>query len=997
MFVCGIGHCNKQFNRKYNLKRHQHDLHLNQVNLMERCQLCGSLFNNCDDLQQHYRRSHKPSRHFVIKESAFKRKFVTYRYTFNQNETDFLAAQKRLKRLVLHQIMNEAARKIMAKISLIFIAEMYMTDNAGQSVTKAVIPFRSNSFYASASSPQEAGKNIRKCFRQHQQHMDDFIRSGSNWRFSRAMAFDIEIAAIKPVRGGCNSLTSPKLKGMRNLYSPNSQGNKCFLYCLAYFLLFGLAVNKSLTIQDNWKIKKRVRSFNVKGISFPISTTDIKKFLRKNENLNLRINILYRTVDDQIFPLEYGIGNGTRTINLLLLETSSGGHYMLVTNVDSYLRKQYKYGNKKKTYQNTFFCLNCLNNFYSLKSRDKHLEICSLNRARIEMTPQKGENTVKFKNFERKHMLEYIAYLDFECVLPDVRLKCEDCRSLKCKCDASFTDEVNKQLPICYSFVILGENSQIIHEKTHAGSNAHLHFIRHLLVQERKWIDELLNVNRPLIKTRDSERDFYKSKLCYICETPFSQNVIKVRDHSHYTGQYLGAACQQCNLRRRIPRKLKIFVHNCAKYDMHFIIKGLSHFRNAIRNLNVLPYNGENFRCLKFNCFEFVDTLAFLQASLSQLTADLRLSNHEYAILKQTRLCKVNGDFNLKRFNMVLEKSFFPYEYCTSLARMKSTVYLPKVSDFYSRLSEKTISKIDHNFAKSVWKEFRCKNLVDYAKLYCKIDTILLAEVFQAFREKMHEFSGLDPAHYISLPAFGYDTMLLITKAKIELPTDIDIVHFLERAKRGGVSFINTRHLTNDKEGEVLYWDFNNLYGLCQAYQLPICQFDWLAKSEIQNFDFYQDSAGDYGYFIECDLRYPKHLHKSHSNLPLAPEMLQVHFDNLSPYAKSAILQTEGSSRYKDTKLMSTFHDRLGYVTHIKNLQLYLELGMELTKVHRILRFRQDYILRPYIELTTNARKNSSSTFESNLFKKLVSSKLLHLICSKLLHLKICSKLPVKK
>lgn len=940
---------------------------------MERCQLCGNLFNTCDELQQHYQRSHKPSQHFTIKESAFKRKFVTYRYTFGPNETDFLSVQKRLRRLVLQQIMNEAARKIMTKIGLIFIAEMYMTDNSGQTVTKAVIPFRASTFYANANNPQGAGSNIRKSFRQQQQHIDDFIRSGSNWRFSRAMAFDIEIAAIKPVRGGCNNLTSPKLKGSRYLYSPSSKNNKCFLYCLAYFLLFGLAVNKTLTVRDNWKINRKVRSFNVKGISFPISTIDIKKFLRKNENLDLKVNILYRTVDDQIFPLEYGLGSGERIINLLLLETSSGGHYLLITNVDSYLRKQYKYGKKKKEYQKTFYCLNCLNNFYSLKARDKHLEICSLNKARIEMTPLEGENIVKFKNVERKHMLEYIAYLDFECILPDVRLKCKDCRSLKCKCDASFTDEINKQVPICYSFVILGENNTIIHEKTYAGANAHLHFIKHLLIQERKWIDELLNVKKPIVKTREGERDFYTSTHCYICEVQFGQDVIKVRDHSHYTGQYLGAACQQCNLRRRMPKKLKIFVHNCAKYDMHFIIKGLSHFRNTIRNISVLPYNGENFRCLKFNCFEFVDTLAFLQASLSQLTADLRMSDHEYTILKQTRLCKVDGQFNLKRFEMVLEKSFFPYEYCTSLARMASTESLPKISDFYSSLSEKTISPIDHTFAKSVWKEFRCKNLVDYTKLYCKIDTILLAEVFQAFREKMHAFSGLDPAHYISLPAYGYDSMLLVTQAKIELPTSIDVVHFLEKSKRGGVSFINTRHLTNDREGEVLYWDFNNLYGFCQSYQLPICQFEWLTKREIKNFNFHQDTNGDFGYFVECDLRYPKHLHKPHSNLPLAPEILEVHFENLSPYAKSAILQTEGSRSYRDTKLMSTFHDRLGYVTHIKNLQLYLELGLELMKVHRILRFRQDYVLRPYIELTTDARKKSSSTFESNLFKKLVS------------------------
>jgi len=972
MFVCTIGNCNKRYNRKFNLKRHQNDAHVNQINFMERCLLCGQLFNTCDELQRHYHRAHKPSRQFVIKESAFKRKFVTYRYNFDQDEKDFLAAQKKLKRLVLQQVMNEAARKLIAKVSLIFIAEMFMTDNSGQTISKAVIPFRASAFFVNANNPQAAGSNIRKSFRQQERHMDEFIRSGSNWRFSRAMSFDIEIAAIKPLRGGCSTVLSHSIKNNRFLFSPTNKGNKCFLYCLAYFLIFGLAVNKTPTLKETLKLKKKVRTFDVSGVSFPISINDIKKFLRRNDRLNIKANILYRTLDEKIYPLEYGLGTGKRIINLLLVETSAGCHYMLITDVDKYLRKQYNVG--RKEYQKTFFCLNCLNNFYSPQVRDKHVEICSFNKARIELTPVEGDNTIKFKNYERKHMLEYIAYLDFECVLPDSRQKCATCSSLKCKCDCSFTDEVNKQIPICYSFLILGNGNQIIHEKTFAGRNAHLHFLKHLFCQEKQWIDSLLSSNKPLIKTGQGERDFFRSKECYICGNQFGGKVLKVRDHSHYTGHYLGAACQTCNLRRRMPTRLKIFVHNCAKYDMHFIIKGLSHFKDNVRNLTVLPYNGENFRCLRFNCFEFVDTLAFLQAPLSQLTADLKLSPHTYPILKQTSLCQSNGQFNEKRFNMVLEKSFFPYEYCTSFKRMQATKSLPSISNFYSNLSEKTISNSNHNFAKSVWDTFHCKNLVDYTKLYCKIDTILLAEVFEAFRQKMHTFGGLDPAHYISLPAFGYDTMLLITKANIELPTDIDMIHFLEKGKRGGVSFINHRHLCTDKKGEVLYWDYNNLYGACLLQHLPLNQFKWLSEEEVRAFDFTQDFDGDYGYFVECDLKYPKHLHEPHSNLPLAPEILEVHYDNLSRYAQLALLQTEGSKNYKDTKLMSTFHDRLGYVLHIKNLKLYLELGLELKRVHRILKFRQDYVLKSYVEMTTAARKTSTSTFESNLFKKLVSS-----------------------
>jgi len=90
---------------------------------------------------------------------------------------------------------------------------------------------------------------------------------------------------------------------------------------------------------------------------------------------------------------------------------------------------------------------------------------------------------------------------------------------------------------------------------------------------------------------------------------------------------------------------------------------------------------------------------------------------------------------------------------------------------------------------------FECEDLVDYTKIYCKIDTILLAEIFQKFRSEMMKFSGLDPAYYYSLPGFAFDSMLKITNCKLSLLPHIDMVHFIEKSIRGGVSFINTRHL----------------------------------------------------------------------------------------------------------------------------------------------------------------------------------------------------------
>jgi hypothetical protein len=153
---------------------------------------------------------------------------------------------------------------------------------------------------------------------------------------------------------------------------------------------------------------------------------------------------------------------------------------------------------------------------------------------------------------------------------------------------------------------------------------------------------------------------------------------------------------------------------------------------------------------------------------------------------------------------------------------------------------------------------------------------------------------------------------------------------------------------------------------------LPQSDFQWLTKEELAIFDIDKiDLDGDVGYIIECDLHYPKKLHKSHRNLPLAPEILQVNYENLSPYAKKALLESDLQQKYKDVKLMATFTDRIDYVCHIKNLKLYLDLGMKLQKISRVLKFKQANLFSPYIMKCTEARQKAKTKFETDQFKKL--------------------------
>ena len=85
---------------------------------------------------------------------------------------------------------------------------------------------------------------------------------------------------------------------------------------------------------------------------------------------------------------------------------------------------------------------------------------------------------------------------------------------------------------------------------------------------------------------------------------------------------------------------------------------------------------------------------------------------------------------------------------------------LPDKEDFYSSLNMEDITSVDYRHAKRVYKEFKINNLGDYQNLYVQSDTLLLAEVFENFRNKCIEIYELDPAHFISAPGLAWQAFL---------------------------------------------------------------------------------------------------------------------------------------------------------------------------------------------------------------------------------------------
>ena len=193
-----------------------------------------------------------------------------------------------------------------------------------------------------------------------------------------------------------------------------------------------------------------------------------------------------------------------------------------------------------------------------------------------------------------------------------------------------------------------------------------------------------------------------------------------------------------------------------------------------------------------------------------------------------------NGDLN--KFILLLRKGVDPYEYMDSWERFNETS-LPDKEAFYSNLNMKDITDVDCKHAKIVFKNLIDKNLGDYHDLYFQSDTLLLADVFENFRNMRIKVYELDLAHFLSAPGLAWQACLKKTEVKLELLTNADMLLMVEKGIRGGICHAmhryaktNNRYMKNyNKDEEELfleYLDANSLYGWAISEPLPVDGFD---------------------------------------------------------------------------------------------------------------------------------------------------------------------------
>ena len=788
-----------------------------------------------DEITESIRTNYPPRQPFEVREGNSALRNFARVYTVDGIEgVDARSFLDRVREYITRVLRNNRE----TKIKLIFKCYMERPSNLGETIIKPA-DFHSD-IHINLEGTDEDDIYIIMTERILEK-MATFQSLGSGWRLYNIINIELHTVSYIPLRGETWIALPKELANKNAIINMQNKDNKCFLWC----------VLRALNPKDNHperidkKLKEKENTLNMEGIEYPVSLKDIDKFERQNPTIS--ITVFGYKEKGNVFPLRVSEYVHTREVDivLMLIEKNGVKHYTWVKNISRLLSSQVS-NHKEKHY----FCLRCLNPFWTPKSLEKHSEYCRNHEAvKIEM-PEKGKNDIlKFENYYKGERLPFIIYADTESLIKPI----ESCEPNP---QSSYTKKYHKHEPISFSYYIKCFDDNVFKPRlrSYTGEDAMQKFVEWL----EKDVKEIANIPEvDMIFGKEEATRYKKETKCWICKGEFDDTADengykkneKVRDHCHYTGRYRGAAHNSCNLKYRKPNFTPVVFHNLSGYDGHLFIKNLGF---TAGNIDCIPNNDEKYISFtkntevgaymnkkgetkpKYHKIRFIDSFKFMAASLDSLVNNL----------PEDALNNLKKYYTGDKLSLVKRKGVYPYEYMDSLERFKETKLPPKEA-FYSKLNNEGISDEDYTHAKKVWKVFKMEHLQDYHNLYNETDVLLLADVFESFRNICIENYKLDPAHYYTAPGLSWDACLKMSDVKLELLTDIDMLLMVEKGIRGGVSMISNRYgkANNKYMGDkfnpsepskyIQYLDANNLYGTAMFMKLPTSGFKWMNDKEL--------------------------------------------------------------------------------------------------------------------------------------------------------------------
>ena len=1020
MRTCDI--CEKTFGNKNNLKQHRRNVHKippyfrpmecdechfiglsvalindhfhekHQSKLEKMCVYCGIGFDNSQKFYIHLETKHglPPPREAMQSktdptESAFEGALKVYSIS-GSGENDLLQfmmdAKPEIDKLVSENV-NENAQKMQ------FIARVELSKPTKGDETTLFLRSQMHPVYGMSTGQDIFFDMVDKMMNT----LFTFTASGSGWILDKITNLEVKFAAFNPIRGSSYIPSPPQLDASHLLLNiRNRQDHNCFLYCFtaAWHLRYGpllyVASRDSPNVRTNPKTysKENPLAHQAKGeYTMPMGFGEMLRFEKLN---NCKVNV-FRYNEKELQPVRVSQQPETDLeIDLLLVDDGQEYHYVLIKD----LLRLVCIVKGTVSLAGRILCRNCFHVCMSQETYQRHRASCLNHEPAVIKMPKPEKKKLEFKNFAARWFAPVVLYFDLESLIQPL-YGCSN------KNQSTEVIEIHRPSGFCLVGIEHGNPDPIFLQ---------LERSEDCMV---KFVDALQRIAVQVNAKKQSHR-YYKdyiperpqsAQFCWICEGQFGINgdveQDKVLDHCHYSGEFLGFAHSECNLKRRSIQFIPVVAHNLSNYDLHHVCLHIHKFKPGCK-IDIIPSTDEKYITLSigvpvktyqdktgatrtvYEYLRFIDSFRFMACSLDKLVS--YLPEEKFEILDNCF-----SEFTDQDRKLLHQKGYYPYSYFDDFEKFQEKS-LPPREEWKNSLENDEVSITDDqwNHAKIVFDRFNCQNLGDYHDLYLKTDTLILACVVEEFRSLCHKTYGLDSAHYFTCSHLSGDAFLKKCRADIELLTEREHLEMVEDMIRGGVSSVfekrffkaNNQYLDNcdyydlDTYGVLL--DANNLYGgIMEKFPLPLNNFQTVNTNIEQILQTPNDS--DHGFIVEVDLHYPDRLHDGHEDFPLAPTKERIHYKSLSEWQQKLLGEMGEKRLYSQgKKLIQSLNDKKNYTVHYITLKLYVSLGMEVKKVHRVLKFNQSLWLKPYMELNTEKRRQSRNKFEESFFKLMNNS-----------------------
>ena len=564
-------------------------------------------------------------------------------------------------------------------------------------------------------------------------HFAEYQKRGSGWRLDHIRHLNVKVSLNKPLKGGSHIPLPKKLRNKGAIINMKNKDDMCFKW----------AVTRALNPVDGdservtKKLRKQSEQYNWEGVDFPITLKDIKTFEKNN---NIFVNVFGFDEDNgksYVYPRYNPKGDCMGRVRLMLITEGVGdhvrSHYTVVKCMSRLLQRQSTKNRCKR-----FYCDNCLNGFTSEEVLRDHEIYCGGGDCVRSEYPKEGEY-VSFKSYSKTVKHPFVIYADFECFTTPVE-------TVNNNSNKAYTAKYQKHEPSGFCYYVkcseegVYDKEPVLFTKENEHDDVSKRFVK-CLEGTLKEIVELYD-NPKSMKFGESDREMHNlSTRCHVCQHDLTVNgeLDKVKDHCHLTGRYRGAAHSKCNLAIRNPKFIPVVFHNLEGYDSHLFIKNLGVSEGWIR---CIPKTDEKYISFtksvvvgeyidkdgevrtRKGSLRFIDSIKFMSAGLGNLVSNL----------EEDRFRCISKFYGGERLSLLLRKGVYPYDYMSELTKLNDTC-LPDIKGFYNRLNDEDISPEDYNHAQNVWDHFGCKTMRDYHDLYLKSDVLLLADVFETFRD----------------------------------------------------------------------------------------------------------------------------------------------------------------------------------------------------------------------------------------------------------------------